>query len=250
MLFSKVTKVVAGFGSAALILSSQKLQAKDLVACHDCHMKRLPKAKELPVYKKDEYVTEYDEKSTLPLISEISTVRKKLFEYATYVTMVQEKAVHIYETGVAHSKNTFDYLKDEENKVQRILIIASGGLVGLLFARKRGIFKKVLYTSLGTGITFSAFYPSISKEYALIGWNASKDQINFVLTKYGGYDTDKIAKEANAQLEYVKSTMKFESLLNTVSEKFYKRSEVSKEVENKSKEDNSNQDMYTTRSTA
>lgn len=31
---------------------------------------------------------------------------------------------------------TFDYLNDEENKVQRILFIACGGLFGLVLARK------------------------------------------------------------------------------------------------------------------
>lgn len=49
-----------------------------------------------------------------------------------------------------------------------------------------GIIKKVFYTSLGTGAVFYIFYPSISKEYALAGWNASKGQINNALTKYGG----------------------------------------------------------------
>lgn len=49
-----------------------------------------------------------------------------------------------------------------------------------------GIIKKVFYTSLGTGAVFYVFYPSVSTEYALAGWNASKGQINSVLANYGG----------------------------------------------------------------
>lgn len=247
-MFSKVAKVMACFGSTALIMSSQNVQAKELVACHDCHMKRLPKARELPIYdKKDEdYICEYDGKSTLPLISEISVARKKVFEYGSYVNMIQEQAVHMYETGVAHSKGTFDYLKTEENKVQRVLVIAFGGLVGLSFARKRGIFKKIFYTSLGTGAIFYVFYPSISKEYALAGWKISKDQINTLLTKYGGYNTDKIAEDANERIEYVKSLMKFESAMKILNEKFYKKDKELKDSKSGDAADN-NKDMYTTR---
>lgn len=43
---------------------------------------------QLPIYDKDDdYVSEYDEKSKLPLISEISVARKKVFEYASYLNV-------------------------------------------------------------------------------------------------------------------------------------------------------------------
>jgi len=246
MILTKITKVVSGLGGALLILSYPNVQARELISCHDCRMKRLPKAKELPLYDKtDDYVSEYDENSSLPLISQISTVRKEVFKYASYINVAQEQAVHFYETGVAHSKSTFDYLKEEENKVQRILIIISGGLAGLLIARKRGIFKKVLYTSFGTGITFSAFYPAISKKYIITGWNTSKEQLDDILSKYGGYDTSKFSEEVNKAVESVKSTMMLENLTKLLNENFYKKKEPKKD--NESEATQSNQDMYTTR---
>lgn len=42
-----MAKVAVCIGGTTLIASSQKLQAKEMVACHDCHMRRLPKAKEV-----------------------------------------------------------------------------------------------------------------------------------------------------------------------------------------------------------
>lgn len=232
MFLSKVVKTATCCGTAAVIFFPTKLQAKELVACHECHMKRLPKARELPLYEKDDLSAEYDEGSSLPLVSEISSVRKQISKYTTYFNLFQDRAVHIYETGVAHSKSTLDYLKDEENKVQRAMFIASGGLIGLLYARKRGMFKKVVYTTLGTGFTFSVFYPSVSKEYIQAGWKTSTSQINDALVNYGGFDTDKMAKEANEKLEYVKSAMKFEGLMAKFNEMFHRNKEAaSKEDE-------------------
>lgn len=254
MLLSKISKFAACFGSAAVLVSSQSLLAQDMVPCHECRMKRLPKANELPLYdKKEDLTVEYDSKSTLPLISEISSVRKQVFQYASYIQMFQDKAVNVYETGVAHSKSTFDYLKDEENKVQRIIIIASGGLVGLIYGRKGGIFKKILYTSIGTGAVFSVFYPSISKEYAVTGWNTAKFHVNNAVVKYGGYDTDKMVEETNAKIEYIKSVMQFEKLMTTLNEMFYKNKDKlsKKETDDKAagteESTKSNEDMYTTR---
>lgn len=212
MYFSQMVKAAAIFGSATAVACSQNVHAKDLIACHDCHMRRLPKAKELPLYEKKDFDSDFSDKP-LPLISEISSLRKTISQYTSYIVIFQERAAQVYNTGVAHSKSTYEYLKNEENKVQRVLIISSGGLIGLVYARKGSLLKKTAYGSLGTGVIFSVFYPDVSKEYLQSGWTNTKQLINNILVKYGGYDTDKMAEEVDAKLELIKSAMKIETIM-------------------------------------
>lgn len=49
-----------------------------------------------------------------------------------------------------------------------------------------GVFKKLVYTSTGTGLVFSAFYPALAKEYASTGWEHTKAHTFNTLEKYGG----------------------------------------------------------------
>lgn len=229
MFFSKVTNVGACCGTIFAAYSfSNNLMAKEMIDCHECRVKRLPKAKELPLYDKTEenFTVEYDQHSKMRLVSEISKIRVQLSEIMSYLNVIKKEAVHIYETGVAHSHSTYDYITSEENRIPRVLIITSGGLAGIIFARRGGYIKKAFYGSLGAGLVFSAFYPSIAKEYVSSGLEYSKQHTMNILEKYGGYDTKKIAEEANTKVEYVKNTLKIEGLTNSVNEWLDKKKEA------------------------
>ncbi|XP_015906961.1 MICOS complex subunit MIC27 [Parasteatoda tepidariorum] len=226
MTSSKVIGLFAGISSSVALYSFNSLQAKEMIDCHDCRMKRLPKAHELPLYDKNEDMClEYDGKTKLPLISEISGVRQQLSGLASYLNVFKDQVVHVYETGIAHSQSSYDYLTSEENKTTRILAICSGGLLGLLLARKRGIFKKIIYTSTGTGLVFSAFYPSLAMDYASTGWEHTKTYTFDALEKYGGYDTQKLSNDYNEKVEAIKSTLKLEGVMDQLKEWFDKNKE-------------------------
>ncbi|XP_054721922.1 uncharacterized protein LOC129231588 [Uloborus diversus] len=244
----QITCVAAGMGSAVAFVTTQKLQAKDMVACHECRMKRLPKARELPIYDKNENLSiEYDETSVPPMMSGISSLRQQLVKYGSYLDVAKEEAVHIYETGVAHSQSSFEYLKDEENKIARIAIIGSGGLIGYLYARRGGIIKKLLMPCIGVGAMFSIFYPSIAKTYAVNGFEFTKHHVDNALSQYGGYDTGKMAEDTNAKLEQLKKFMKYEGLLEKLKNMFNNSTNASKKTSLENDENKSDQDLYTTR---
>lgn len=244
-----LSKIIT-FGTVAATYSfSNSLKAKVLVDCHECNMKRLPKARELPLYEKDEenYTVEYDEQLKIPLTSEISGIRVQVSGIASYLNTFKEQAVHIYETGIAHSQSTYDYIISEENRIPRILAIFSGGLLGIIFARKGGYFKKAFYGTVGSGIVCTAFYPSESMDYFIDGFEFTKHHVSEALEKYGGYDTQKLAEKTNEKIEYVKNTLNIEDLSKTMKEWFEKNKEtVSKTLNNvsgnnpKSKENDSN----------
>ncbi|GIY57993.1 MICOS complex subunit [Caerostris darwini] len=236
MIISKVISSGACISSIAVMYSiSNKVGAKVMVDCHDCNVKRLPKAKELPLYVKDDenLTIEYNEHSKLPLISEISSLRVQVSGVASYLNVFKEQAVHIYETGLAHTQSTYDYIISEENKIPRILAIFSGGLLGIIFARKGGYIKKAFYGTAGSGLVCTAFYPTQSKEYFITGFEFTKHHASEALEKYGGYDTQKLAEKTNEKIEYVKSTLKIEGLSNKLKELFDKNKEtVSKMLTN------------------
>ncbi|GFY55393.1 MICOS complex subunit [Trichonephila inaurata madagascariensis] len=216
-------------GTIAVTYSlSNSLKAKVLVDCHDCNMKRLPKARELPLYEKDEenFTVEYDEQSKLPLTSEISGLRVQVSGIASYLNTFKEQAVHIYETGVAHSQSTYDYITSKENRIPRILAIFSGGLLGIIFARKGGYIKKTFYGSIGSGLVCTAFYPSESKEYFVTSFEFTKHHVSEALEKYGGYDAQKLAEKTNEKIEYVKNTLNIEDLSKTMKEWLEKNKET------------------------
>ncbi|GIX77648.1 MICOS complex subunit [Caerostris extrusa] len=211
----------ACISSIAVMYSiSNKLGAKAMVDCHDCNVKRLPKAKELPLYVKDDenLTIEYNEHSKLPLISEISSLRVQVSGVASYLNVFKEQAVHIYETGLAHTQSTYDYIISEENKIPRILAIFSGGLLGIIFARKGGYIKKAFYGTAGSGVVCTAFYPTQS------------------------YDTQKLAEKTNEKIEYVKSTLKIEGLSNKLKELFDKNKETVSKMLTTATETNSKND--------
>ncbi|XP_055926208.1 uncharacterized protein LOC129958064 isoform X1 [Argiope bruennichi] len=236
MILSKVINAGACIGSVTALYSvSHNVTAKAMVDCHECNMKRLPKARELPLYDKndEDFTVEYDEKSKMPLINEISVVRVQLSGIASYLNVVKDQAVHIYETGVAHSKGTYDYIISEENKIPRILAIFSGGLLGIIFARKGGYFKKTLYFTVGSGLVCTAFYPAESKDYFVNGFEFTKHHTFNALEKYAGYDAQKLTEKTNEKIDYVKNTLKVEGLTNTLKEWFEKNKEtVSKTLSN------------------
>ncbi|KAG8188970.1 hypothetical protein JTE90_010062 [Oedothorax gibbosus] len=224
MFVSKVPSIGACVGSIATIYSLSNSVKAEESACHDCKRlgKRLPKARELPIYckKEDDVVIEYDKKSELPLLNEISVVRMQISGVLTYLDVFKEKAVHVYETGIAHSQSSLDYMTSEENQIPRIITITSAGLLGILLARKGGYFKKAFYGSIGSGIAFSAFYPSTAKEYFSSAFDYTKHHTTNALEQYGGYDAKKISEDASQQIEVIKKTLMLEGVTNKMKEWF------------------------------
>lgn len=61
-----------------------------------------------------------------------------------------------------------DDLRQEKNATLRAGFVAGGGLAGLLVAARKGMFKKLIYTTTGASVTFYVGYPKESEEVTKI----------------------------------------------------------------------------------
>ncbi|RXG67514.1 hypothetical protein Avbf_03682 [Armadillidium vulgare] len=81
-----------------------------------------------------------------------------------------------YETGKAHTLTSWSYVRDEDNVSAKIGVISAGGLLALLIGgRRKGIIKKLFYTSLGVGGVASLVYPKESKKISQELFNNAGD---------------------------------------------------------------------------
>lgn len=94
----------------------------------------------------------------------------------------------IYETGKAHTKSTIDYIADEDNLLPKIGVITGGGILGLLLSARRGIFKKMLYTSAGIGIMSGVCYPKQSSEMFDVAGYIVKNKAPTLVKEYTNID--------------------------------------------------------------
>jgi len=129
---------------------------------------------ELPIY--DDLAAEEGVEYQLPppgaLQQSVGEVRNSVADFFGQFRETYDYVRHVYDTGVAHTAGTLDYLQDETNLVPRATAITVGGLTGLLLAalRRRGLVKRLLYTSVGLAVPTAICYPAqteyLTTEYA------------------------------------------------------------------------------------
>ena len=113
----------------------------------------------------------------------ITDLRRTVMDALVPMKELEEGVAHVYNTGVAHTKETHAQLLDEENVALRAGFIAGGGLLGLMVGALRGrMLKKLFYTSLGAGGASAIVYPKEAvdignqlmdegEKYAMIAYN-------------------------------------------------------------------------------
>lgn len=123
---------------------------------------------ELPIYvdePKREAIQEETTDEISALEQAVGTVRKEFCSLASEVKSISNKASAVVKGNLDASNEILDYLKEEENVLPRSGAIALGGLTGLVFALRRGFFKRILYISLGAGGMAALCYPKEAEEY-------------------------------------------------------------------------------------
>ncbi|XP_057339666.1 uncharacterized protein LOC130677093 [Microplitis mediator] len=151
---------------------------------NDGHTPRLIRPSELPIYVHHQHKTEIktetrdDNSIRRQLEDGFGTVRKTLSSVTSEYQAIHDRISHIYNTGLAHSKGTIDYLHQEENLLPRIGTIFGGALTGLLLGIRGGKFKRIFYSTTGAGVMGAICYPdkakdslTSSKHYINIGYN-------------------------------------------------------------------------------
>lgn len=146
--------------------------------------KKLIRPSELPIYdERDEnLVSRFSQSKPGSVESAITEIRQTVCGWMEVIEGSGERAVRFVGTGVAHTKDVYDYIRDDSNILARAGLITLGGLGGLLVGARGGFFKKVFYSGVGMGTLASLCYPKeavqvsqdaykISKYYAFVAYN-------------------------------------------------------------------------------
>lgn len=129
------------------------------------------KATELPTHgnpfpAKD--VIQDEEPSMLEV--KFRSVRTTIQPYVSPLTSAYERTSEFMSVGIAHSQNAMQRLADNQSSVVKAAIISGAGLLGIGLARRRGIFKKLLFGSVFFGGALVACYPEDAGKRAQMLW--------------------------------------------------------------------------------
>lgn len=123
---------------------------------------------ELPIYT-EELIKKAAPETTSNEVSAveefIGTVRKEFCSLAGEVNSLTNKASALVKENLEASNEILDFLKEEENVLPRTGAIGLGGLTGLVFALRKGFFKRIFYITLGAGGVAALCYPKEAEEY-------------------------------------------------------------------------------------
>ncbi|XP_015785134.1 MICOS complex subunit MIC27 [Tetranychus urticae] len=127
----------------------------------------------------------------------IGAMRMAIKDNLKFLDGFTTRAKEIIDTAKAHSMTTIDYITDEENTVPKALAISGSGLFGLLLASRRGLFKKLLYTTTGAGVMTGVCYPKQSGEMLSVAGYIVKNKGFPLVNEYTGIDLNQYFNKDN-----------------------------------------------------
>ncbi|CAG0892602.1 unnamed protein product [Darwinula stevensoni] len=122
--------------------------------------------KDLPIYGRDDIQYEYYVDPPTSLEKAVGNVREQVGPYVNeavngaekYAVAIAGTSAQIIQAGRHYGEALEAFIGDEKNDVPKIGAIAMGGLLGLLLARRRGLFRKTLYMSVALGAVVLYFH--------------------------------------------------------------------------------------------
>lgn len=127
--------------------------------------KKLVKATELPVHGNPYPPKDQVQNDTPGMLEvKIRSIRTTLQPYFAPVASAYEKTSDILSIGAAHSQSTIQSLAQNQSSVLNALIISGSTLVGIALARRKGVFKKLLFGSVFFSGAYVVCYPKETEE--------------------------------------------------------------------------------------
>jgi len=104
------------------------------------------------------------------------------------------------ETGFSHTQSAYDYLKEEDKMLPKVLAVTSGGFLGLILASRKGFFKKTLYTGAGLGAFAAVLFPQQTQETVQLGAYIAKNKAPEALKEFLGIDISSWTKSETSNV--------------------------------------------------
>lgn len=148
---------------------------------------KLVKSTELPLLgnpypPKD--VIENETPSSLELT--VRSIRTTLQPYMSPICSAYNRTNDFISVGVAHSQGAIANLRENSSGMTGALVVSGAGILGWALARRRGIFKKLLFASILAGGTAGICYPKETKEKVDIVWLIAKNKLPSLLSEQYG----------------------------------------------------------------
>ncbi|XP_031834466.1 MICOS complex subunit 26/27 [Nomia melanderi] len=131
--------------------------------CNETKSEKLIKPSKLPIYAIEDV---YSEQVPCPEYS-----RSIVEENIRKVRIQIQELSHVYDdvsknvsATVDNFKFIINYLQDEVNLMPRLGAVGIGGLSGFILGLRGGFFKRLGYTTVGTGIAAAVCFPKETKE--------------------------------------------------------------------------------------
>lgn len=155
-----------------------------------CRGKKLKKPSELSIYDCASDNVEYElvEEPPGQVENAVHYVRTSLSPYYSAVESASERVGHIYTTAVEHSKSSYEYVTREENMVARAMAISLGGLTGIILGARGGMFKKLIYGTVGATAAAAACYPKEAKQFSQDYLVVARDEVAAAVKQATGHD--------------------------------------------------------------
>lgn len=222
-----IRKVVLGSGLVALIPT---IKAATPVQDEPSGPAKPPPMKysELPIYEAPhaEYGEYIQSKSKVPEDSYIKSVLqtpvKAVREQVQFVWEQTESVKHTVQDHYSELQDRsgwiVQYLREEANKEARYGAVAIGGLTGFIFGLRGGIFRRLLYTGLGTTGMGLVCFPEETKDLIKSNGALTKQYINIAYNfLYGVKPGDPQLEVKFPELSFPKDFSEFVDLTASVA---------------------------------
>ncbi|XP_014244067.1 uncharacterized protein LOC106663621 isoform X2 [Cimex lectularius] len=125
------------------------------------------RASDLPLYAEEDKVVKCANDCPKSLIEEtICCLRQELEILISQGKIVKAQVSDFVHTSSAVTQDTIKFLRKDENSVPRYGAIAIGSASGYILALRKGIFKRLLYTTAGGSAVAALCYPCEAKQFA------------------------------------------------------------------------------------
>lgn len=131
---------------------------------HEC----VCRPSELPIYANEcsACQAKVPEKPPSEFETTVGKIRKEVWVWQDEMHGYRQRVVDIYNTGVAHTSSSLDFLREEASEPERYGAIAISALSGYILGLRGGKLKRLTYATVGGAAMASFCYPKLAAEYS------------------------------------------------------------------------------------
>ena len=140
------------------------------------------------------------------LEEEVRKVRLTTTQNLSFLADWVNSAKQFGQSSLEQITTTYGSITDEKNAVGKAAFITGGGLIGLTI--RRGLLRKLIYSTVGIVTTAAICYPEKAKENANVGFYIAINKLNPIIQEYTGVDVkqefDQLTEKAKSLVSSAK----------------------------------------------